>query len=354
MFEVNGYNIFYILVVTFLSSLVLVPLAKKIAIHINALDYPNKRKVHKKPMPRLGGLAIFGAFLVGYIFYGSLTSQMLSILIGSFIIIIMGIIDDINPVRAKYKLLTQIIAASVVVFYGKIYLSDISFLSLNFVVPEPFNYILSTLIIVGLINAINLMDGLDGMASGISSIYFLTITIVAFILNRIGGLDIILSVIMLGSTLGFLVYNFPPATTFMGDTGSNFLGFMIAVISLLGFKVTTFTSLIIPFAILALPIFDTLVSILRRLIKGQGIAEPDREHFHHQLLKMRFSPKVSVLIIYLINILFASVSIFYALGDNISAMVIYILLMILLLFIVLKTDILFEHQKKGKKKYEKN
>ena len=124
MFEVNGYNIFYILVVTFLSSLVLVPLAKKIAIHINALDYPNKRKVHKKPMPRLGGLAIFGAFLVGYIFYGSLTSQMLSILIGSFIIIIMGIIDDINPVRAKYKLLTQIIAASVVVFYGKIYLSE--------------------------------------------------------------------------------------------------------------------------------------------------------------------------------------------------------------------------------------
>ena len=329
MFKVNGLNIFHILIVTFLSSIILVPIAKRIAIHIKALDYPNERKVHKNTMPRLGGLAIYGSFLIGYIFCGGLSSQMISILIGSFIIVIMGIIDDINPVRAKYKLLTQIISAAIVVFYGKIYLSEISFLSINFIVPVPLNYLVSCLIIVALINAINLMDGLDGMASGISSIYFLTITIIAFILNRIGGLDIILSLIMLGSTLGFLVYNFPPATIFMGDTGSNFLGFMIAVISLL-------------------PIFDTAVSIFRRLLKGQGIAEPDREHFHHQLLKMKFSPKTSVLIIYLINILFAAVSIFYTLGDNISAMIIYILLMLLLLFIVLKTDILFDH-KKGKK-----
>ena len=350
MLEVNGYNIFYILVVTFLSSVLLVPVAKRIALHINALDMPNERKVHKKAMPRLGGLAIYASFLVGYIFYGSNTPQMLSILIGGFIIVVMGMIDDINPVRAKYKLLTQIIVSTIVVFYGKIYLSEISFLKLNFMVSEPFNYIVSCMIIVALINAINLMDGLDGMASGISSIYFLTITIIAFILNRIGGLDIILAVIMLGATLGFLVYNFPPASIFMGDTGSNFLGFMVAVIALLGFKVTTFTSLIIPFAILALPIFDTAISIFRRLLKGQGIAEPDREHFHHQLLKMKFSPKTSVLIIYSINILFAAVSIFYALGDNISAMIIYISLMIMLLFIVLKTDILFEHKNRKKKK----
>ena len=187
------------------------------------------------------------------------------------------------------------------------------------------------------------------MASGISSIYFLTIAIIAYVLNRFGGLDIILAIIMLGSTLGFLVYNFPPASTFMGDCGSNFLGFMIAVISLLGFKVTTFTSLIIPFVLLALPIFDMAVSILRRLLKGQGIAEPDREHFHHQLLKMKFSPRTSVIIIYLINVSFAAVSIFYALGDDRFALVIYLLLMVLLLFIVLKTDILFVHNKKDRK-----
>jgi len=350
MFEVNGHNVLYILLITFLSSLVLVPLSKRIAIHIGALDYPNQRKIHKRVMPRLGGLAIYASFLIGYIFYGSLTTQMLSILIGGFIILIMGMIDDINPLRAKYKFLVHILSACIVVFYGKIFLTEVSMFGLYFVVPEPLNYIVSVLIIVSLINAINLMDGLDGMASGISSIYFLTIAIVAFILNRVGGLDIILSIIMLGATLGFLVYNFPPASTFMGDCGSNFLGFMISVICLLGFKVTTFTSLIIPFVILALPIFDTAISIFRRLLKGQGIAEPDREHFHHQLLKMKFSPKVSVIIIYLINLSFAAVSIFYALGDDRFAMVIYVLLMLMLLFIVLKTDILFEHKKKDNKK----
>lgn len=350
MLEVNGFNIIYILLVTFASSLILVPLTKKIAYHINALDYPNERKIHSKPMPSLGGIAIFGAFLIGYMLYGNKTPQMLSVFIGGFIMLVMGIIDDINPVKAKYKLLTQIVAAIVVVFYGNLYFSEVSVLGLNLTFPSPLNYILSLLIIVSLINAINIMDGLDGMASGISSIYFLTVAIVAYILNRFGGIDIMLSIIMLGATLGFLVYNFPPASTFMGDCGSYFLGFMVAVISLLGFKVTTFTSLIIPFVILALPIFDTAFSIFRRLIKGQGIAQPDREHFHHQLLKMKFSPKTSVLIIYLINILFAAVSVFYALGDDQFALVIYFLLMLLLLFVVLKTDILFEHKKKSKDK----
>lgn len=349
MLEVNGYNIFQILIVTFLTSVFLVPISKKIARQIGAFDYPNERKIHKKVMPRLGGLAIFGSFLVGYILYGSNTPQMLSVLIGSFIIIIMGMIDDINPIQARYKLLTHIVASLIVVFYGKIFITEISVFGYYMNIPSPINYILSCMIIVALINAINLMDGLDGMASGISTIYFLTIAIVALILNRFGGLDIILSVIMLGATLGFLVFNFPPASIFMGDTGSNFLGFMIAVISLLGFKVTTFTSMIIPFVILALPIFDTAVSILRRLLKGQGIAEPDRDHFHHQLLKMKFSPKTSVLIIYLINILFATVSVFYVLGDNLLAIVLYVCLMILLLFIVLKTDILFVHHKRDKK-----
>ena len=347
MLEVNGFNIFQILIVTFLTSVILVPISKRVAKHIGALDYPNERKVHKRVMPRLGGLAIYGAFLVGYILYGSNTPQMLSILIGSFIIIIMGMLDDISPLKARYKLIVQIISSIIVVFYGKIFITEISVLGYYMNIPAPFNYALSCLIIVALINAINLMDGLDGMASGISTIYFLTIAIVAFILNRFGGLDIILAVIMLGATLGFLVFNFPPASIFMGDTGSNFLGFMIAVISLLGFKVTTFTSMIIPFVILALPIFDTMVSIIRRVLKGQGIAEPDREHFHHQLLKMKFSPKTSVLIIYLINILFATVSIFYVLGDNELAIILYVLLMILLLFIVLKTDILFDHKKRG-------
>ena len=126
------------------------------------------------------------------------------------------------------------------------------------------------------------------MASGIGIIYFITISVVAYLLGRFTGLEVILALIMIGSLLGFLVYNFPPATTFMGQCGSNFLGFMVAVTSLIGFKTTTFISVIIPLVILALPIFDTAVSIFRRLLKGQGITEPDREHFHHQLLHEQF------------------------------------------------------------------
>ena len=344
--EVNGYSIYLILLVTIVSSYILTFLAKRIANHVGAIDIPNERKVHQKPMPRCGGLAIFGAFLIGYMVYGDPTTQMLSILIGGFIIVLLGFIDDIKPIRARTKFFFQLIAASIVVFYGNTYFKEITFLGLHFNFPYWINTIISMIYIVAIANAINLIDGLDGLASGISSIYFATIAIIAFILNKIGGLDIVLSLIMLGSTLGFLGHNFPPAKIFMGDSGSLFLGFMIAVISLLGFKLTTITSLVVPLLILAIPIFDTTLAIFRRLLKGESIGTPDKEHFHHQLLKMKFGPKMTILIIYFINILFSLVSIFYVLGDNKLAIILYIILMLLLLFLVLKTDILFQHHKK--------
>lgn len=258
---VNGHNVFIIVIVTFLASLILVPIVKKIAIHINAMDEPNERKIHKVPMPRLGGLAIFLAFLLGYILYGDVSTQMLSILIGGFLLILVGIVDDINPVKARYKLIAQIIAATIVVLYGELYFTNVTLLGFNIYFNEFWGSLTSIIFIVAITNAINLIDGLDGLAAGISSIYFLTIAIIAFILNRIGGLDVIISLIMLGSTLGFLFHNFPPAKIFMGDSGSLFLGFMISVIALLGYKVTTFTSLIVPIVILAIPIFDTIFSI---------------------------------------------------------------------------------------------
>lgn len=345
---VNNHNIFIIILVTLITSLILVPIVKKVAIHVNAMDEPNPRKIHKVPMPRLGGLAIYLAFLLGYILYGEISTQMISILIGSFLLIIVGMIDDINSVPAKYKLIVQIIAASIVVLYGNLSFTEISLLGKRIFFNKIIGSIFSIIFIVAITNAINLIDGLDGLAAGISSIYFLTIAIIAIILNRLGGLDIIISLIMLGSTLGFLVHNFPPAKIFMGDSGSLFLGFMISVIALLGYKVTTFTSLIVPIVILAIPIFDTVFAILRRLLKGQNIGVADKEHFHHQLLKMKYSPMKSIIIIYLINIAFASVSIFYVLGDTQIAIAIYIILMILLLFVVLNTDILFDHSKKNK------
>ena len=251
---VNGHNVFIIVFVTFLASAILVPLVKKAAEHVGAMDIPNARKAHTVPTPRMGGLAIFGAFLIGYMLFARMSIQMLSILIGGFIIILTGIFDDIKPVSAKIKLCLQILAACVVVFYGKIVL----------------NYIITIIFIVGITNAINLIDGLDGLASGVSSIYFATIAIIAFIINKMQGLDTILSLIMLGSTLGFLLHNFHPAKIFMGDTGSLFLGFTISVIALLGFKATTLTSLIIPIVILAIPIFDTALAIFRRLLKGEN------------------------------------------------------------------------------------
>ena len=344
---VNGHNVFIIVIVTFLASLILVPIVKKIAIHINAMDEPNERKIHKVPMPRLGGLAIFLAFLLGYMLYGEISTQMLSILIGSFLLILVGIVDDIHSVKARYKLIVQIVAAAIVVLYGDLSFTELSVFGYKIYFNEFFGSLLSIIFIVAITNAINLIDGLDGLAAGISSIYFLTIAIIAFILNRIGGLDVIISLIMLGSTLGFLFHNFPPAKIFMGDTGSLFLGFMISIIALLGYKVTTFTSLIVPIVILAIPIFDTVFAILRRLIKGQNIGVADKEHFHHQLLKMKYSPTKSILIIYVIDIAFAAVSIFYILGDNQIAIAIYVVLMILLLFVILKTDVLFEHKKKN-------
>ncbi len=271
---------------------------------------------------------------------------MISILIGSFLLIIVGIFDDINSVPAKYKFLVQTIAAAVVVIYGKLGFSELTILGLSFHFPMFINNILAIFFIVAITNAINLIDGLDGLSSGISAIYFLTIAVIALITNKLGGIDIILSLIMLGATLGFLFHNFPPAKIFMGDTGSLFLGFMISIIALLGYKVTTFTSLVVPIVVLAIPIFDTLFAILRRLLKGQSVAVADKEHFHHQLLKMKYSPVASILIIYAIDIAFAVVSILYVLGDNQFAIAIYVVLMILLLFIVLRTDILFEHKKK--------
>ena len=346
---INNHSIFLILFITFMASLIIMPIIKKVAIHINAMDIPNKRKVHKKPIPRLGGLGIFLAFLLGYILFADRSEQMLSILIGGFVLILTGMIDDINPVKAKYKLVMQIIAALIVVFYGHIMLDNVSAFGINLTFPQPLNYIVTVVFIIAITNALNLIDGLDGLASGVSSIYFATIAIIAFLMNRVGNLDVILSLIMLGSTLGFLVHNFPPASIFMGDSGSLFLGFIISVIAILGFKATTLTSLIIPIVILSIPIFDTALAIFRRILQKKSITVPDKEHFHHQLLKMKFSTTKTILIIYFINILFAIVSILYVHGDNEMAIFIYILLMIALLFIVLKTDILYEKKKKNTK-----
>ena len=247
----------------------------------------------------------------------------------------------------KYKLVVQLVVAAIVVFYGDLTLTKVSMFGIKmyFGVFSPY---LTMIIIVGIINAINLIDGLDGLCAGISSIYFLTIAIIGFALNKFGGLDVILCLIMLGSTLGYLVHNFPPAKIYQGDAGSTFLGLMISVVFLLGFKTSTLTSLIIPLLILAIPILDTLFAIIRRKLKGQKIDHADKEHIHHQLLKFKFSKRTSLLIIYAINILFSVTTILYALGNKKEVIVCYIVLIFILLFLILKTDIIFQRTKTKK------
>lgn len=346
--RVNNYNIFLIILICFLSAIILTPIVKKMAFHIGAVDRPNnKRKVHNKIMPRLGGLAIFLAFLIGYMIFAPKTTQMLSVLIGGFIIILFGILDDIKPLKASYKFLGQIIAASIVVFYGNITFQDMTIFGIHFTFGL-FAYPIAVLFIVAIINAINFADGLDGLAVGTSTIYFITIAIIGYILSRLGGLDVILCLIMIGSCLGFLVYNFNPASIFMGDTGSMFLGFIISIIALLGFKTATITSLIIPLLLLFEPILDTILAMLRRINKGESLSSADREHLHHQLLKSTKSVRKTVLIMYGINILFAAVSIFYTLGDKKISMLLYGVLLLLFVILVLKTDILFAHDKSDK------
>lgn len=333
------FEVLKIVILVMIITMAFFPVAKWIAKHVGALDQPNERKVHKKAMPLLGGLMMFFGFLFGYMVFAPQSNQMLSILIASMIVILTGMIDDIKPLKAKQKLLGQVIAALIITVYGEILLNDITFFGLYFDFGI-FCYPITIIFIVALMNCINFIDGLDGLACGISTIFFLTVGILAFIFHNLGSLEITLAFVMLGACLGFLVFNFNPSKIFMGETGSMFLGFMISVICLMGFKAATLTSLVVPLLILAIPILDTFFAILRRIIHKKPIYEADKQHLHHQLLNKKFSQRTTVLIIYGVSILFSLASILYSIGDKKVAIYVYIVLTILILWVILTTDIL--------------
>lgn len=333
--------------VTFLFVAFFIPVVKKIAFHIGALDIPNARKVHSNPMPRLGGLAMYFGFLFSYMIFGEPSQIMTSILIGSTVIVFTGIIDDIKPINPSAKFLGQIAAACIVTFYGQVLLKDISAFGI-YIDFGIMAYPITIFFIVACINCLNLIDGLDGLSAGISAIYYITIGVIATILGHLGP-DVTLTFIMLGATLGFLIHNFHPASIFAGDSGSMFMGFMISIIALLGFKNVTLTSFIIPILILAIPILDTLFAIIRRLLKGESISKPDKFHLHHQLLNKNLSHRDTVLVIYVIDALFAFASIVYVIGDRFLGYVIYSVLVIIVLAFVLKTNVIMDHDEFMKK-----
>ena len=339
-------QIVLMIVIPFAFVGLIIPLIKKIAFQIGAVDIPRGRHIHKEKTPKLGGLGIFLGFLLGYMLFGKASSQMNSILIGGFIILITGIVDDIVELKAPVKFSGQLVAASIIAIYGGILLKDVSAFGiyLNFGV---LSYPLTIFFILGCINCMNLIDGLDGLSGGISSIYFLTIGIIATMQGK-HGLDFVLTFVMLGSTLGFLLHNFHPAKIFAGDSGSNFLGFIIAVIALLGFKNVTMTSLIVPLLLIAIPILDTLFAIIRRTIKGESISKGDSYHIHHQLLNKKLSVRSTVLIIYLVDMLFAVASIIYILKDRYLGYIVYGILLAIVVVFVINTNVIYDF--KGKKK----
>ncbi|KOS66649.1 UDP-phosphate N-acetylglucosaminyl 1-phosphate transferase [Lysinibacillus contaminans] len=329
--------IYVSLIAAFVASILLTPLVKRLAFRIGAVDAPNYRKVHARIMPRLGGLAIFLAFLIGigilYPFLQSIqqplnTGKYLlpAVIIGACIIVATGVVDDMREISAKAKMLGQLLAALIVIFVGGI---QIDFINLPFVGELNFGFLsipLTLLWIVGITNAINLIDGLDGLAAGVSSIALITLAGMAFIMGNVFVLAI--AGILAAATIGFLFYNFHPAKIFMGDTGALFLGFMISVLALLGFKNITVIALIIPVIMLGVPISDTFFAIVRRVRMKKKWSDPDKSHLHHRLLDMGFTHRQTVLIIYGIAMMFGLAAIIFSMAKFWGAMLLITVILV--------------------------
>jgi UDP-GlcNAc:undecaprenyl-phosphate/decaprenyl-phosphate GlcNAc-1-phosphate transferase len=320
--------IYVTMFICFITSILITPLVKKFAIKIGATDKPNQRKVHQKIMPRLGGLAIYISFIVGLLVLQPASIHHWPLVIGSFIIILTGIFDDLFELSAKIKLAGQLAAATVVVVWGDVL---VSFINLPFGGMIEFGYFsipLTIVWIVGITNAINLIDGLDGLAAGVSSIALVTIGFMALIMGNFYVVAI--ASVLLASTLGFLFYNFHPAKIFMGDTGALFLGFIIAVLSLLGFKNVTVISLIVPVIILGVPISDTFFAIIRRFVNKKPLSAPDKSHLHHCLLRLGYSHRQTVLMIYAMAAMFGLTAIIFSQAKVWGSFVVVGILLILI------------------------
>lgn len=314
MLKVYGFP----LLLAALISYVLTPYIKTLAFKIGAIDKPDNRKVHKKIMPRLGGLAIYIAFMAGVISSLELTWDIVGILIGGTVIVIVGVLDDKYQLPAKVKLLGQIVAACILVLF------DIRIEWLN----NPFGgyFYLDTFIsvpltifwVISFTNVVNLIDGLDGLAAGVSAIASVTVILVAV---QMGYFHIaVMTAALAGGIIGFIRYNFNPATIFMGDTGSMFIGYMLAAVSVYGAVKTAATiALIVPAIALGLPIMDTAFAIMRRYTNGRPIFQPDKGHLHHRLLAMGMNQKQAVLLMYGISAVLGIAAVLWAEVDGVYA-----------------------------------
>lgn len=290
---------------SFVIALLTTPLAKKLALKLGAIDLPGKagtasaRHLHVAPTPRMGGLAIFLGFFFSVLLFAPLSSKNVSMLIGAVIIVVLGALDDIYDIPARYKLVVQFAAAAVAVaggnqinFFSRLMAMDGGHWQLGILAIPA-----TLLWIVLITNAVNLIDGLDGLAAGVSTISCVSLVIIALVYSNPGVA--ILTSALAGGCIGFLPYNRAPAKIFMGDTGSTLLGYVMAVASIQGlFKFYAIISFVIPFFMLGVPIFDTCFAVIRRLHNGESPLKADREHVHYRLMDMGFSKKQTVAVLY--------------------------------------------------------
>ena len=307
-------------VVSFLAT----PLVKTLAYKVGAIDVPkDNRRMHKVPIPRLGGLAIFLAFLLSTLVFADIDRQMQGILLGAVMIVVLGVMDDIMALKALPKLIVQIAAAGVAVYYGcriqflsnPNVFSDMTYVNLGWLsVP------ITIIWIVAITNAVNFIDGLDGLAVGVSAISTASLIVIALMVAEV-NIAIILCALF-GACLGFIPYNFNPAKIFMGDTGATFLGYILATLSVTGlFKMYAIISFAVPFLILGVPIFDICFAVLRRVAHGQSPMHADRVHIHHRLIDMGFSQKQSVAIAYMLTAILGLAAVLLTSSGELKALI---------------------------------
>ena len=310
------------LVISFLAT----PVVKTFAYKVGAIDVPkDNRRMHKVPIPRLGGLAIFIGFMVSVLLFVPITPEMRSILLGAVIIVVLGVVDDIMALPALLKFVVQIIAALVPATNG---VQILAFSNPN-VFSENLYWVLGNLSIpitvlwiVAITNSVNLIDGLDGLANGVSAISATTMLVIAMLASE--GQVAVAMAALVGASVGFMPYNLNPAKMFMGDTGATFLGYILATMSIQGlFKYYAVISFVVPFLILGLPIFDTTFAFIRRIAHGQSPMHADRSHIHHRLIDMGLNQKQAVATLYVISAILGLSAVVLTTGGEQKAMLLF-------------------------------
>ena len=316
--------VFIAIVAAFVMSFAATPVVKSFARRVGAMDVPKDgRRMHDHPIPRLGGLAMFLGFILSVLLFADITTPVRGILLGSVLIVIIGVIDDIVSVKSGVKLIVQIAAAVVAILHGIVIdvLSNPNLFSEHLFLQLGWLAIPITIIwIVGITNSVNLIDGLDGLSVGVSAIASVTMLVIALLVSE-SNVAVILAALV-GACLGFIPYNFNPAKIFAGDTGALLLGYVLATVSIMGmFKVYALISFAVPFIVLALPIFDTAFAFLRRILKGQNPMKPDRGHLHHRLIDMGLTQKQAVAILYCVSIVLGLAAVLLTTSGAVKAVI---------------------------------